>query len=40
VVLGPPLFGLASSLLGGLAPAFALLVLPLVVALWLLGRSR
>ncbi|MFM2067226.1 MAG: hypothetical protein RLZZ584_2135 [Pseudomonadota bacterium] len=40
VVIGPPLFGLAGSALGGLAPAFALLVLPLVVALWLLGRSR
>jgi MFS family permease len=40
VVLGPPLFGLIASWLGGLGPAFALLALPLAWSVWLLWRWR
>jgi MFS family permease len=40
VVLGPPLFGLIASWLGGLGPAFALLALPLAGSVWLLWRWR
>ncbi len=40
VVVGPPLFGLAGTALGGLAWAFALLALPLAGALLVLQRSR
>jgi predicted MFS family arabinose efflux permease len=40
VVIGPPLFGLAGGLLGGLGPAFALLVGPMGVAVFMLLRSR
>lgn len=40
VVVGPPLFGAAGSAFGSLGPAFALLALPLAVALWTLWRAR
>jgi MFS family permease len=39
-VVGPPLFGLAASWMGSLAWSFALLALPLLVALTVLARSR
>jgi predicted MFS family arabinose efflux permease len=39
VVIGPPLFGLAGAQLGGLGPAFVLLVLPMGVAVLMLARS-
>lgn len=40
VVIGPPCFGLAGSLLGGLGPAYALLLLPLTLAVVTLWRVR
>lgn len=40
VVIGPPLFGAAGSLFGSHGPAFALLVLPLAVAVWTLWRAH
>jgi len=40
VVIGPSVFGSVAGALGGLAPAFALLALPLALGLWVLARSR
>jgi MFS family permease len=40
VVLGPPVFGAVAAALGGLAPAFACLALPLAGGLWVLMRAR
>jgi predicted MFS family arabinose efflux permease len=40
VVIGPPLFGLAGQLMGGLGPAFALLCGPLALGLVVLWRLR
>ncbi len=40
VVLGPPVFGAVAGALGGLAPAFACLALPLAGGLWVLARAR
>lgn len=39
VLIGSPLFGLASGAIGRIGPAFALLALPLAWALWTLYRS-
>jgi MFS family permease len=40
VVIGPPIFGAVAGQLGGLAPAFACLALPLAGGLWVLARAR
>jgi len=40
VVIGPPVFGAAGTVLGALGPAFALLALPLAGSVWLLARVR
>jgi len=40
VVVGPPLFGAAASLLGSYGLAFTSLVIPASVSLWLLWRNR
>ena len=40
VVVGPPLFGLIASLTGSYGTAFAALILPVLICLWLLWRYR
>lgn len=40
VVIGPPLFGLASAWLHGFGPAFAGLALPMAATVWLLWRAH
>lgn len=40
VLIGSPLFGIASGAIGRIGPAFALLALPLAWTLWILYRSH
>jgi predicted MFS family arabinose efflux permease len=40
IVVGPLVLGLVSAATGGLGVAFALLVLPLLVALWFLRKGE